>query len=287
MAELRSIADELYALPPDEFTAARNERAKQAKDDGDTSLADQIKAFGKPSAAAWVVNMLARHRTDELDQVIELGAAFREAQDDLDRDELRDLTKQRQKLIAAIARRGHELAKELGNPVGATATNDIEQTLQAAMADEDAAFAVRSGRLMRALSSTGFDAVDLTDAVAGPLDGVKLPKRQAKKAPIDLATERELRDARKQAGEAERANREAQQKLAAAERKLDGLAPKRDQVAEQLEELRERIADVERRLDEIDEQIEQTESDREAAARAVAESEQLANDANERLAQLQ
>jgi chromosome segregation ATPase len=284
---LSSIADELYALTPDAFTAARNDRAKQEKDAGDKDLANRVRALTKPSAAAWVVNMLARHRTDDIDQVIALGASFREAQEDLDRDELRELTKQRQKLIAALAKQGHKLAEELGSPVGVSATNDIEQTLQAAMADEHAAVAVRSGRLTRALSSTGLGEVDLTDAVAGTLEGVKLPTPSKERAPIDLAAERELRDARKRAGEAERANKEAQRQLAAAERKLENLAPKRDQLAEQLQELRDRIADVESRLEEIDEEIESVESDRKSASRAVAESESDAADANERLEQLQ
>ena len=36
---LDDIADELYALPPEAFTAARNARAKLAKDAGDRALA--------------------------------------------------------------------------------------------------------------------------------------------------------------------------------------------------------------------------------------------------------
>ena len=50
MADLRSIARELYGRPLTEFIAAR----KQAADDaGDKELAKQVKELRKPSAGAW------------------------------------------------------------------------------------------------------------------------------------------------------------------------------------------------------------------------------------------
>src|SRR3954468_19619727 len=46
------VADRLYALEPEEFTAARDETAKKL--DGDERK--QVKALRKPSVAAYVVN---------------------------------------------------------------------------------------------------------------------------------------------------------------------------------------------------------------------------------------
>ena len=52
--------DELFDLPLDEFTAARNDLAKRLKRDGDEDAAEQVRSLPKPSIAAWAVNQLAR-----------------------------------------------------------------------------------------------------------------------------------------------------------------------------------------------------------------------------------
>ena len=41
--------DRLFELPPEEFTAARNELARRLKDDGDASAAADVKQLSKPS----------------------------------------------------------------------------------------------------------------------------------------------------------------------------------------------------------------------------------------------
>lgn len=154
---LEQIADELYGLPLDEFTAARNARAKTEK---------AAKTLPKPSGAAWAINQFARSSPKKLEQVFALGAQLREAQDDLDAASLRKLGQQRRALLSA-------LAKEISTT--AAMQGDIEQTLQAAMADEDAAAAVASGRLVRTLESDGITPADLEGAVAAPVTGARRP----------------------------------------------------------------------------------------------------------------
>lgn len=153
--DVAEVADELYGLPPEEFTAARNERAKAYRYGGDRKLGAQIAALRKPSTAAWVVNQLARHRRAELDQLIELGATMREAHLDLKAERLRALSDQRHRVIAALAGAGRALAAEQGHAVSETVVQEVEQTLEAALADPDAAQAVGSGHLLTALSYAG------------------------------------------------------------------------------------------------------------------------------------
>ena len=62
--ELTGIADELYALSPADFTPARDARAKELKG---SELAAQVKKLKKPSVAAWVVNQLVRHETEQVE----------------------------------------------------------------------------------------------------------------------------------------------------------------------------------------------------------------------------
>jgi DNA repair exonuclease SbcCD ATPase subunit len=172
--DLADVAYELYGLAPGDFTAARNERAKQLKPDV-PDLAAQVKALPKPTTAAWVVNQLVRHHGDEVEQVAQVGAALREAQDDLDRDELLALNRQRHAVLRAVTQQARALSKRLGQPVSSATADEVEQTLRAVMSDPDAAQAVRTGTLRRALSGTGFGPVDLTDAVAVPDASVGRP----------------------------------------------------------------------------------------------------------------
>ncbi|MDD9205173.1 transposase, partial [Georgenia sp. 10Sc9-8] len=98
---LLDVASELYGLRPTEFTQARNERARKLRADGDRDLARAVTALRKPSVAAWTVNMIVRHMAERVEDLLELGAQLRAAQDNLDATQLRELNKQRRQLTAA------------------------------------------------------------------------------------------------------------------------------------------------------------------------------------------
>ena len=55
-----------------------------------------------------------------------------------------------------------------GVNLSASAVSEVEQSLQATPADENAAIATFSGRLVRSIQSDGLEPVDLDNAVAGP-----------------------------------------------------------------------------------------------------------------------
>lgn len=161
MADLIDVANELYALSPDAFTATRNERAKQLADPA-------IRALPKPSAAAWAINLLVRERAARIDAVLDLGERLQAAQRDLDRGALRSLILERRSIVAELTTDARALASDHGHPLNAGAVIEINQTLQAAMADRWAGTAVRSGRLVRSLASVGFEPVALEGAVGAP-----------------------------------------------------------------------------------------------------------------------
>ena len=60
--DLDEVADELYAVPPDEFVAVRKQRQDDARAAGNRTLAREIGALPKPTTAAWVANLLARQQ---------------------------------------------------------------------------------------------------------------------------------------------------------------------------------------------------------------------------------
>jgi hypothetical protein len=158
--------EDLYALPPEAFTAARTASAKAAKAAGDAALAKQIAAQRRPTTSAWLVNRLAREAPALLDELLALGSALGAAQAAGRADELRELGRQRRELVAALAERA---AADVGRAVTASTRAEVEQTLEAALADPASAAAVRSGRLVRALSFAGFGGVELSGAVAAPV----------------------------------------------------------------------------------------------------------------------
>ena len=171
--ELAGIAAQLYAEPFDDFVPARAAAAKellagQPATPALRSRAAEVRSLPKPSVSAWAVNMLAWHRPEALRELAELGLAMRQAQAALDAATLRSLAGERRRLLAGTVEAVRAVAEQQGRKISAAIATEVEQTLRAATADEGAAAAVRSGRLLRALTADGVDVVDLAGAVAVP-----------------------------------------------------------------------------------------------------------------------
>lgn len=166
---LADIADRLYALPLDEFIPARTSAAKEAAaGKAGKELGAGVRGLAKPSAAAWTVNMLVRSRPDVLEELEELGSRMREAQEKFDAVALRELGRERRLVLASAVDAAREVADDAGRPLSNTLATDVEATLRALTADEGAAAAVRTGRLLRTLSADGVQQVSLDGAVAVP-----------------------------------------------------------------------------------------------------------------------
>ncbi|WP_435749140.1 transposase [Microbacterium sp. PMB16] len=228
---LEEIATELYAGPPEDFVSGRNARAKDA---GDAALAAQIRSLRKPSVAAWVVNVFAQERAGQLDQALQLAAELREAQEDLDAAALAKLGRERRMLTRRLAETAAELAGSRGERVTPATLEAVEQSISAAFFDPDAAAAVASGRLIRALEPSG-SSTDVRDAVAGGVPTLGAPPER----PAD-----ELK-ARREKREAERRVHSAEKDLVAAERDL----AKRDKALRRIQEKAEELAATEAELD--------------------------------------
>jgi hypothetical protein len=172
--ELERAAQALYALPFDEFVAARTAAAKDASA-SNKPLAQAIRTLPKPSVAAWTVNMLAHHSPDAVQQLRALGLTMQEAQASLDASALRELAKERRKLLGTAVGEARLAAEKQGRKISGAVATEVEETLRAATADLAAAAAVESGLLLRGLSADGVDQVDVSDAVAVPSALGKLP----------------------------------------------------------------------------------------------------------------
>jgi hypothetical protein len=244
--ELDEATDQLYAVSPDEFMARRTALAAEAKESGDRTLAKQIAGLRKPTRSAWLVNLVARGEPDRMAELRELGSALQQAQQLMDGDELRRLSRQRRTMIDSLARRAAELGAEYGYDAPDSAVQEVSQTLQAALGDPSVAEAVSAGRLHQAVSYGGFGPDDLASAMAASLAGTtKADAGKAKTAAEpeldEAATQQRTEQAKKARAEADAARAAAEEAEMAAEE----ATAHADELADQVESLRTQLREAE------------------------------------------
>lgn len=300
--DLAQVADELYALAPADFRAARDERATQARAAGNRQLADSIKKLRRPTVSAWLVNMLVREAAARVEALLELAEPLREAQQTLAADRLRELSAQRRNAIAAITQEAKRLAARARQSFSAQVEREVGSTLEAALADPDAAEAVRSGRLTSALSYAGLGGADLSAALAvpaaspvrsAPPPGAARPPHAVRPAlPVPgkpspgragqeerAAAERQSAAAQRKAREADRAEldlrdataiaQEAEAALEEADRRLAGAREQHQAAARQIGELQRRLEQTEAREATLARTVTDARRSRDAAARSL------------------
>ncbi|CAN5680761.1 hypothetical protein BH10ACT8_BH10ACT8_17330 [soil metagenome] len=175
---LDQAAEELYALPPEEFMPRRTALVAEARGRKDRGLAREIAALRKPILAAWLVNATVRAEPAELAELRSVAQRLRSAQRELRGAELRGLSAERQQVLGAVVHRVDTIASAAGQVITDPVRQQVRETFEAAIADPAAEAAVLSGRLTTALSYSGFGEVDLTHAVSVP------PRRAGRLRPV-------------------------------------------------------------------------------------------------------
>ncbi|NKS17066.1 hypothetical protein GS490_12115 [Rhodococcus hoagii] len=259
MTDVDQVADELYALDPSGFVAARTTRVAEAKASKDREAATAIARLKKPTVVGWAVNLLARELPDEVDAVLALGDALQRAQRRLDAETLRGLTEQRQRLVRSLTTRAQKLVREHGRVLNESALREVSQTLHAAMADRELVDTVRRGRLLGAATYSGF----------GP-SGLEAVEDRPESHPGNRNRNRESegeggREAER-AAERERAQLAAAAARAEAEAAHEVLSAAEDELAR----IRSDVADGERRLRSVRRELAQLEERAEFLTRAEA-----------------
>ena len=168
LSETDEIAAELYLVPPARFVAARDQLVRQARAAGHRDLARELQALRRPTPSAWLINVLTRHQRARLQQLFALGRELRQAQTQLDGDQLRRLPAQREDLIAELLDWARRHAAEAGVHPTEAALSEVEETLHAGLVDLAAAAAVMSGHLVRPMSHTGFGPLPQLESAASP-----------------------------------------------------------------------------------------------------------------------
>lgn len=216
--------DRLYELPLDEFTAARNDLAKQLKQEGDAEAADQVRGLAKPSVAAWAVNQLARREPEAVRSLLNLAARLRNAQErslkgERAADELRAAQSEERDVIRKLTRAVDVLLREGGHATSSTTLERVASLLRAAAVSDPPA--LREGRLSGDIESTGFDAFSAMELPQGRRRsspaGDDLTERRKKKREAAQKRKQLEKRVRELTARAEASDREAKKVQRAAE----------------------------------------------------------------------
>lgn len=287
MRDLDSVADKLYGLDPGDFVSARSECAAAARRAGNRELTAAIGRLRKPTVAAWMVNLLARERADELAALLNLGDSLRVAQRRLSGSDIRALSAQRRRAVTALERAAADLADERGRHATESALREVGQTLNAALADPGVADEVRAGRLASIVEHSGFgdlSSVPLTVVPDSAEDGESernAPARSKTRVTRssggrpDRDTERDKADnasrAEREQAERGKAQREARQA------EIDAVAAEAESARAAVEQARSAFGDADAELERFEREVadlrrklEHAEQQRQFARRAVA-----------------
>ncbi|HTX83501.1 MAG TPA: hypothetical protein VME44_15020 [Streptosporangiaceae bacterium] len=280
------VADELYALSPAEFTAARDDRARQARASGQRDEAAAIKKLARPTASAWLVNQLTRTAPDSIARLVAVGTALAEAQRNLVGERLRELSTERRQVINDLLPRAIEIASQAGQPASPGTMGEVRATLEAALADAGARAAVQSGRLTKALAYAGLGEVDLSAAVALPGDQAPPGRKPAGQMAVSqtAVSQTAVSQTAEDLAAAEEA---AQTAVENAERALEAADGNLAAVAEQRQFLRRRIKHLERELGQAKEEDAQLAKDGQQAQRSRDAAARELQAATRRLGQAQ
>ncbi|MDI9832988.1 hypothetical protein [Streptomyces sp. KAU_LT] len=275
--DLDTVADELYGLRPEQFTAARNERAAAARSAGNRALADEIGRLRRPSLSAWASNTLVRARRDQVEPLVELGEALRQAHRDLDPAQLRDLVHQQRLLIGALTRQAAQLAADAGHPLGQDAQREVQDTLQAVLADPEAARQWASGRLTKPLTPSA--AFPATSGEAPPRHAAK-PDRAKRPARAGAEKSAEDQRRRRRLAEAREAAEEADRERAARAAEAEEAARRAQEVEERIAELKDRVETLSKELKDAEAELAQARSDDRTAREETRAAERRVRDAD-------
>jgi hypothetical protein len=259
--------DDLYGVPPEEFLARRKELAAAVKKRGDADEAKLIGAARRPTAAAWVVNLLVRRDPTARPRLKELTESLKAAHAAMDGPRIRELTGVQRKLIDGLVRAGLAAAGYADPP--AALRNDVTDTLQAAIADPDVA--ARLGRLEKAERWSGFGEFGSATTV-GPVPKATT-KSQPKTAP-ETGLERS-----EQAAEAEVAAAEA--RVASARANSEAAEQVHAAATEVLSARTAKVATARRRYEKLLETLNAAEGELNAAVAEEAEAEEAVRSASD------
>lgn len=249
--------EDLYGLPLEEFTPARDALAKELKAAGRKDEAAEVKSLRKPSLAAWALNRAARDHPDAIEQLRAAGADLRAAQEEAlsgDAGRLREAGRSLSDEIERVGGLAADALRDAGRPATAAQQEKLVATLRTAAIDDAAGDVLARGVLVDDLDASGFS---LLASGSGALAArPSSSARTARTVEADGDGKRTLPGAERPTQKS-KPNKEAVEAVEAARRELRRADAEADQAttrarrkAERAEAAAKRAAEAQREADE-------------------------------------
>ena len=279
---LETEIDQLYQLPLEEFTTARNNLARTAGGD-----AAEVRKLAKPPIAAWAVNQLYWKRRDVYDALIEASTAVRKTHKTIlggRQADLREPARDHDEALDAALKATLAILADTGHPPSDSTRQTILTTLRALPTE------VTPGRLTETLQPGGFEMLQGLSIAGGggvirPKPIVK-PEPPARPEPVRKARTDESRadTAKAEALRAESAKalREAEQDARREEFEAMRTTREAERALRQRDKAREALQAAEKALEEAESTADEAGRQRDAAARRAKEAERALEKARTR-----
>jgi hypothetical protein len=223
-------AVDLYGLPLEEFTSARNELARELKRGGKKEAADEVASLRKPTRSTWAVNQVARRRPQETRALVKAGDELRKAQRAVvggrDPEALTEAQRAHRSLLDELIDTAREVLGEAEHGPASSVLTQAVQTLRAASIEKEAAKELVRGTLAGEVEQSGFGS--LLAAVPSRPRKARAPKPKAKPK-----------------------RKPAPKPKPPPKPKRDPNIARRARVQQQLDRAQERVRELEARLDEL------------------------------------
>lgn len=284
----------LYAGPLGEFTAARNNLAKQLQKEGRRDEADEVKSLPKPSISAWAVNRLFQEERERMGELISVGERAREALRHTlthgEAEALREALQDERELRDELRRRAARILEGVGRAASQAVLDRVTVNLDALALSPAAAAEAGRGWLSGDLEPPGFEILAGLQIAAGGRDrrGLRLvppPAPAKRKEPEKKAAPAKKARAESQDREDTRRRKETRKEEAARAREEAAERARREREEERNREriarAEEKVAAAEAEAEALRREAERAERAAAEAAKAVEEAQRRARDARE------
>ena len=238
----RKAVEDLYGGDLDDFTARRNDAAKELRAQGDGETAQRVRALKKPSRGAWAINRVSASDARLRKELLDAGAKLRKAQEKLVSGAggsagLREAGERESAAVESALQAARAVSEDAGATLSPAVLERVRKTLHAVALDEDVRRDFERHRLTTEHEAAGLggvmptggaparrkrdetkrrrDELKAAEAEAADLEA----RRRAAERDVELAREaaegaqRELKRASRQLEKAEREAREAGARL--------------------------------------------------------------------------
>jgi hypothetical protein len=295
-AHSREEVANLFRLPLDQFTAARNALASRLKKNGHPEQAEEVKALNKPPVSAWAVNQLFWQHRPLFDALLASGADLRSAQAEQlagRKGDLRAALDTHREALSALTARAADVLRDAGHSHSPDTLRRVTTTLEALSAFGDQSGAPQPGALTMDVDPPGFEALAaLVPRVGGDGNHIgeaprvlrfqqKAPARPSRRKLTAEEAERAEREERRakaveakaQVQEAERALRAARAEAGRAEAALKKVAAASREVEKERAALEKKLEKATAAADAVKQDARRIASEAADAAQAVADAE--------------